>query len=141
MLDWIYIQEILVDYRNNPVHVYKYLSTAAESRPGKTIFVQKGRISPIVADYWIFFIQIGLDSIFSSGAVDKLFSKFQEIPPKLNTFKKLRLFYKPFYVFDRFKLRDVYFSLWGNLLVHSYLRFQATDLHKFGLVGNALAHK
>jgi hypothetical protein len=49
--------------------------------------------------------------------------------------------YKPFYVFDRFKLRDVYFSLWGNLLVHSYLRFQATDLHTFRLVGKALAHK
>jgi hypothetical protein len=43
-------------------------------------------------------------------------------------------FYKPFYAFDRFKLRDVYFSLWGNLVVHSYLRFQATDLHNIGLI-------
>jgi hypothetical protein len=50
-------------------------------------------------------------------------------------------FYKPFYAFDRFKLRDVYFSLWGNRLVHSYLRFQATDFHKFGLVGKALAYR
>jgi hypothetical protein len=49
-------------------------------------------------------------------------------------------FYKPFYVFDRFTLRDVYFSLWGNIFVPSYFRFQATDLHKFGLVGKALAH-
>jgi hypothetical protein len=47
-------------------------------------------------------------------------------------------YYKPFYyAFDRFKLRDVYFSLWGNLLV----RFQATELHKFGLVWKALAHR
>jgi hypothetical protein len=44
-------------------------------------------------------------------------------------------YYKPFYAFDRFKLRDVYFSLWGNL------RFQATDLHKFGLVGKVLARR
>jgi hypothetical protein len=42
--------------------------------------------------------------------------------------------YKPFYAFDRFKLRDVYFSLWGNLVVNSYLRFQATDLHNIGLI-------
>jgi hypothetical protein len=50
-------------------------------------------------------------------------------------------YYKPFYAFDRFKRRDVYFSLWGNLLVHSYLRFQATDFHIFRLVGKALACK
>jgi hypothetical protein len=53
----------------------------------------------------------------------------------------LLIFYKSFYAFDRFKLRDVYFSLWGNLLVHLYLRFQVSDLHKFGLVGKALARR
>jgi hypothetical protein len=48
-------------------------------------------------------------------------------------------FYKPFYVFDRFKLRDVYFSLYGNFVVHLDLQFQVTDLHIFGLFGKALA--
>jgi hypothetical protein len=61
--------------------------------------------------------------------------------PKIKKMFLEHIFYKPFYVFDRFKLRDVYFSLWGNLLVHSYLRFQATNLHKFGLVGKALAYR
>jgi hypothetical protein len=36
---------------------------------------------------------------------------------------------------------EKYTSLWDNLLVHSYLRFQATDFHKFGLVWKALAHR
>jgi hypothetical protein len=69
-----------------------------------------------------------------------IFSKFlkknflPEMYAKFLSRKKSLHFYKPFYAFDRFMLRDVYFSLWGNLVVHSYLRFQATDLHNIGLV-------
>jgi hypothetical protein len=33
----------------------------------------------------------------------------------------------------------IYLSSWGNLLLRSYLRFQATYPHIFGLVGKALA--
>jgi hypothetical protein len=93
------------------------------------IFLNSSNISEVVSTLW---------RSYKNLKTKNFTSVFQE-----NCSTKITLFhfYKPFYVFDWFKLRDVFFSLWGNLLVHSDLRFQATDLHKFGLVGKVLASR
>ena len=47
------------------------------------------------------------------------------------------IFYKPFYVFDRYKLRDEYFSS-CRFDVSTYLGFRVSDLHTFGVIGKVL---
>jgi hypothetical protein len=47
--------------------------------------------------------------------------------------------YKPFIVFDRFKLRDVYLSVCRRYLLPQNYRFLRPKLFMFGIVGKILA--